>query len=416
MKNCPPGKTMVAVPGSALRQSLPYIVLTFFFFLGQGSYFTGLSPFVLSNFGERSRYIFIAGQIAFPFGYFLSGYLSDRTRRLRLLLQIGLLLQAPCVYLFFSSGQSFLAGLGFGALTRFFTAFNLQLATIAALEARGEQAFGGIRVWGTVAFMLLHFVLFGLESWWPHFAIDAGAAGRLGAFIIALTLASTFSILRRRQSRETYYFRDALRVLTHSRIAAFYLLSFCFYFHYQVVDLYLGQYFKEIGGMRMVFLAWGLIGLVEIPFLPYTARCARRFGIRSLIFLSLGTGALRFALLTLAISGVEPIPIVYTQFLHGIHFAGFYMAGLFWLRGSYPEHLFGTGVGLFMLLSASAGAAAGNTFYGWLLFTDRVAPLLPDVSSPQAQYLPVFGLVCLSHLVLCLLFLFLKAPALRTIR
>ena len=401
---------------SDYKKSLPYILLTFSFFLGLGTYFTSLSPFALTHFEERSRLIFLAGQVCFPLGFFLSGYLSDRTRRIRALLTTGLLLQAPCQYLFFSSEDNFAAGLVLGALTRFFLAFNLQLNTLAILEARGESRFGAIRMWGTVAFMLIHLVLYTIDIWAADL-FDAAAAGRLAAFFLLLTAIPARWIIPERKSRESYHFRDALRILKQPPVALFYGFSFYFYFHFQIVDLYLGQFLKEVGGMRMVYLAWALVGLVEIPFLPYTAWIARRSGIRALIWLALGAGALRFTMLAASIAGYEPVPVVVSQLLHGLHFAGYYTGALYWLRSTYPDHLFGTGVGLFMLIAAAAGAAAGNLFFGWLLFSD--VPVLVTaytgiaLEADQAGYFPIFVLVVVSQIVLTGAFALLRSPPMR---
>ena len=214
-----------------------YALLFFVFFIGQGSYFTALSPYVHTNFGSDSWKVFLAGQITFPLGYFLSGYISDRLHRIRSLLVPALLLHAPLQFLLFNHPDDLNATILLSGVVRFLFAVNIQLISIAALEGAGTERFGNIRSAGTLSFLLLHLVLFLSVSDWSRVLDsaglafrpdDAGAAGRYGSLFHFLTAAAALGTPAAQISSTAYYFCDAARIIRRPAVIRFLLLSFIF--------------------------------------------------------------------------------------------------------------------------------------------------------------------------------------------
>ena len=350
-----------------------YIVIFFIYYVGVGAYFASLSPFILTVYKSDANLVFLASQAAFPFGYFLSGYLSDRFRSLRTLLVPFILFQFFFQYLLFIPYDSLLPAIAVSAATRFCFAFNFQLLTIAALEGGGMKKFGIYRSYGTGGFFFVQLLLFlldgtsvfqGLEA----NAKDAALAGQLGAFFYLLVFLLSFFIQKERVSQEKYNFMRTISITLKPGMLLFYAFSFFYYFSYQIVDFYVGNYFRLTGGMKMVYLGWFLAVILEIPFLPLSARVFHFHRGRFLFLVSTLAGTLRFGLLALHASGQEEIPVLYTQILHGIQFTGYYMGGIHLMRKAYPEHLYGTGYGLFMIFAVSLGGMAGNLFFGKVLY------------------------------------------------
>ena len=392
---------------------MKYFLLFVFYFIGHGTYFSALSPYTHTNFGSRAYLVILAGQLCFPVGYFLSGILSDRTRRLRSILVPALVLHGPVQYLLFSFPDSFALTVALSAVARLLFAANFQMITIAVLEGAGVLRFGSYRVAGTYSFFLIHLILFLIES-----SASAGrtpgtglladprlgsVAGPIGLCAMWATALVATRVQRLRKSEATYYFRDAVAILKRPAVSVFFGFSFLFFFGYQLVDFHLGQWLKDRGGMRDVYLAWCLAVVIEIPFLPLAGRIARRFGIHALFYISLASALLRFGYLAAVTAGWALPSPVYSQLLHGLHFGGFYMGALFSLRAYFPEHLFGTGNGLYTVLCAALGGIAGNTLYGNLLYLGG-----------SADFFPLFFSAMLLQVALIFGFLFLPAPVQRS--
>ena len=395
-----------------------YFLLFFLFFIGHGVYFSSLSPYTHTAFGSDSWLVFLAGQISFPFGYFLSGYISDRFRVLRGFMVVSLLIHAPAQYFLFSFPENLHMTIALSGITRFLFAVNFQLITIAALEGAGQDNFGKKRSLGTVSFFLIHLYLFLAETNLLPLPMledsqSQGSAGRLGLVFHLFTALVALTMPRHRRSHEAYFFKDAMRVLLRGRVALFFLVSFLFFVSYQLVDYYLGQYLNRKGGMSLVYLGWCLAVVFEIPFLPLTARILRRYNLNSLFLLATGAGALRFLWLSLDTLGASPVPIVFSQLLHGIQFTGYYMGGIFFLRRFFPEHLYGTGSGAYTVICAALGGMVGNLVYGRILYSDIAlfpTAWAPALGSEFGPFFPLFFSAFLIQAALFFGFIFMPAP------
>ncbi|MBI3395166.1 MAG: hypothetical protein HY042_04980 [Spirochaetia bacterium] len=152
---------------------MQYFLLLFLFFVGHGAAFSSMSPLILGQFGENSHLIFFAGQLAFPFGYFGAGILSDRLRRVKSLLCISLALHALAQHMLFSA-TAVPEAMVFSGLHRFFVGVNTQLTMIAALEGRGTGGFARVRTGGTAGFFLVHGALFILQGIFENAARSHG--------------------------------------------------------------------------------------------------------------------------------------------------------------------------------------------------------------------------------------------------
>lgn len=401
-----------------------------------GSYLSSLSPYIVATYGETSYRYFLASQLCYPVGYFLAGYLSDRTRHLRIFLTAGITLLAPAQFALFSLADFPTATLVLSGVTRMLLAANLQLMSIAVLEAIGEGPYARMRSAGTIGFAVFQLTLWLLPELLvdtpffiatadsPRMIIDAGMSGRAGGFLFLACVPLSFLVQRSRKSQERYSFADALRFSVRPAHLALLALSFTFYFNFQLIDNYLGRFWElHTGGMQGVFGGWFLAVLLEVPFLYVAAKLAQSRGIRALIIIAAGAGALRFGWLALAIVGQEPAPAIYSQILHGIHFTGYHIGVIYWLRSSSPDHLYGSVYGIYNIVAHSLGGMAGNVVYGAVLFSSLGPSLYEWIVAPigDAQpapvfvgFLPVFALASVLNVAVMAAFLLLRAPAFRS--
>lgn len=370
--------------------------------------------------------------MCYPAGYFLAGYLSDRTRELRIFLIIGVALLVPAQFALFSLAGFPTATLILSGLTRMLLAANLQLMSIAVLEAIGEGPYARMRSAGTIGFAVFQLTLWFLPEFLagaapetaeaPRIIIDAGMSGRSGAFAFLLCIPLAFFVQRNRKSEDHFRFIDALQFSIRPSHLALLGLSFVFYFNFQLVDNYLGRFWElHTGGMQGVYGGWFLAVLLEVPFLYVAAKLARTTGIRTLVVVAAGAGALRFAWVAMTILGIEPVPAIYSQLLHGIHFTGYHIGVIYWLRSSVPDHLYGSVYGLYNIITHSLGGMAGNVVFGALLFSAYGDTMFAWLAGPNTGaasglvgFLPVFLLAAVLNLTVIVGFVFLRAPALRS--
>ncbi len=371
---------------------------------------------MLERFGSDARFVFLAGQMAFPAGYFIAGYLSDRFRTIRGLLVPMVLLHAPCQFFLYWPELDLPAATVLGGITRFFFAANMQLLTIATLEALELRGFSISRSAGTLGFFVVHIILFTLETQFPGLLATevsaSGTGGRAGSMFLVVFAFACLFVQKERRASDQYFFMEAFKVLKHRPVALFFAISFVYFSGYQTVDYYLGGYLDQRYGMAGVYGGWCLATLLELPFLPLCARIHARFGSTPLFLVGTGAGILRFGLFYW--DSLEPVPgLILTQLLHGIHFTGYYMGTIFRLRHFFPDHLYGTGQGLFMVLATASGALIGSYLAGLLLEITATGHD-PSRSGPSGsadlQYGPVFLASLIIHALVFFSFLLMQDP------
>jgi len=352
-----------------------YFFLYFVCYLGLGSYFVVLSPHMIQLFGADAKYIFLSGQLGYPLGYFFVGWISDKTKQIKIYGIIFALLLIPTQYYLFEPNLGFYWAILLSALVRFLFAGYIQIIQIAALEELYYSGFSISRSAGTLGFFFMQIIMFLLEVFYfpvgLPLEIEGARGGQMGTSIHIFTFIMSFITLpKKRKSDSPYFFREAIDLIKKKHTEVFFVLSFFYYFSYQIVDFYLGAYFRNLGGMKFVYLSWIIAVLVEIPFFPLTQKLIHRFGLKMLFLISLGSGFLRFLLLYIHSTMIGGNWILFSQILHGLHFTGYMAGSVYFFHRKFPEHIYGTAYGLFMIFSLSLGSILGNLTYGTLLKYD----------------------------------------------
>lgn len=374
-----------------------YFALFFTYFLGHGAYFSAMSPYIMERFPASADHMILVAQIASPIGTLLAGYVSDKTRLLRLPLVISLLGFGVSQVVFFQP----IPELGVFAATvllRIFLSGSGQLIIISCLEA-GSGRFARARTAGTVGFCFIQLVLFWVETSGVIRHSSPGVFAQYAAVFHVLTALFALGVPLHRRSHEEYHFRAAAHRMIQPRVLAFFALSFIFYGCYQLVDYYLGRFLQLRGGMGQVYLGWGFSVVFEIALMPFTALIFEKFPARFLFLVSLASGLGRFVWLYLAVDNAS-LPPYLSQLLHGLHFTGFYTAAIYLLQRVFPPHLYGTGHALYTVVAASAGGIAGNLLTGALLGPGPGA----------AEFAPVFALAVILHFLLLAAFSLIPLP------
>jgi predicted MFS family arabinose efflux permease len=372
-----------------------YFVILFFFFVGLGANLASLSPYVLSHFDEKAEWIFLCVQICMPIGTFFAGWISDKTKRIRIFAIFGILLLTPTQYFLFYYKDSWITTAMIAGFQRFLLSSNFQWISIGAMEAKGDHKYSKIRSFGTLGFLFVQLFLYTFTIMDLGFQFETPAqTGSFGAYAYLLCLIPAFFLPAKRVSKTEFQFKEAWELVQRKHIRYFFLIAFFYYSAYQITDNYLGRFFQMKLGLESVFFVWLVAVSLEIPFLLLVSKISLRYGINSLFYFSLVAGVIRFGFLAFGFWGISDSFLLFFQFPHAILFAGFYMGTILWLRKESPPHIYGSVYGLYSIFSQSMGGIFGNLICGQLLHANWGTYIQTNwakgIDSSLLNFFPIF--------------------------
>jgi PPP family 3-phenylpropionic acid transporter len=247
---------------------------------------------------------------------------------------------------------------------------------MAALGARAAEAFGRVRVWGTVGFLvfvvsfplLLHRVQAtrGLER-------EPGGPSEPGLeliFYVAAALSAAAALVAWRLPRSgalaVQSRRGDLRLLLHHRPYRG-LLCFAFLghlFHQAPIQLFPLLIRAHGGDIDTVSRMWIPMLLLEIPLVYYVGAVVGRIGVRGLLAMGVLADGLRWLVCSLA----GELSVMFAlQLLHGVVVAGLFVGCALYVEAAVPERLRSTGQGLLAMIGFSCAGVFSNLAGGLLL-------------------------------------------------
>ena len=248
--------------------------------------------------------------------------------------------------------------------------------SLAALRDAGPHAFGFVRAWGTVGFLLL---VVGFP--WalnraqaarqlvaePGGPSEPGLEMMFAATALLVFIAALIAIrlprgggVELRASRGDW--RRLLRIGSVVRLAFF---TFAAYVCLQGPMGFFPVYIRAHGGdMGTVGRMWTLMLLVEIPLVLLSGAGLTRLGPRGLLSVGIFAAALRWIVCGLS----QDLSVIYpVQLLHGVTVVGLLLGAPLYLEAVAPEHLRSTGQALLAMVGIGWGGTASNAAAGWLL-------------------------------------------------
>jgi PPP family 3-phenylpropionic acid transporter len=360
---------------------LPISAVWFFCLGGFGLFFPFYSLYLRENAGlsgiEVGAVLAVlpaVGILAQP----LWGNAADRTgSRARVL--VVLALGASIGYSGIAFGQGFAVLL---LLTAALACFSTPLipttvaVTLALTRDRGPHAFGLVRVWGTLGFLLavasfpavLHVYQqrSGLApapggAAEPGFELMLPLTGALvligGVAALAIPRGGALSL---RAAPGDW--RQLLRHLPYVRLLAF---TFTAYFLLQGPMWFFPVYVRAHDGtLDAISQMWVLMLIPEIPLVALSGAGLRRLGARGLLALGVLAGGVRWT-----VCGLAPGSdwILFAQLLHGVVVMGLVIGAPLYVDAAVPERLRSTGQGVLAMAGVSLGGISSNLATGWLL-------------------------------------------------
>ena len=332
------------------------------YFMGAGIYFPYLGLYLRAirlngaQIGLVASTAPLAGVLLQP----LWGLLSDRYGWRKPLLTRSLLaaaLIAPAVALAHS----------FGALLPLFIALAMALSPVVplsdatTLEAirRHGGSYGAVRIYGSLGYLLASLTI-GLFYRGQHILLLFPLYGLLlfGTCLVSLSAP--------RQEDTVQLARGTgLGTVLRDRVVVLFLaLAVLGYGTYAAYNTFFALYLKGLGaGTGVVGLAAGLASLSELPVMALAGRIMERVSVKPLLLAGLGAATLRW--LAYGLSNDYRVALAFSL-LHGLSFAGFYVAGVTFIDRRVPPHLRSTGQTLFNGATFGLGSVAGSNLFGVL--------------------------------------------------
>lgn len=372
-------------------RALPLTLFWFVYMGGLGIFFPYYSLYLRENVGLTGTQVGLVlamtplvGIVAQPFW----GQVADRTgARSRVLAFLAL--GAAVGYLVLAAVSGFPALILATAALAAFTTAVLPVTvsvSLAALRDVGPHAFGLVRVWGTLGFLLL---VVGFPWVLHQFQAVRGLTPEPGGpsepglevmFIATAALAFMAALVGLALPREGALALRASRgdwrtLIRNGAVVRFLLFVLGAYLLLQGPMWLFPVYVRARGGdMDTIRRMWILMLIVEIPLVISSGAGLKRLGARGLLALGVLAGGLRWT----ACGFIDDLYVIYpVQMLHGVIVAGLLLGGPLYLDAVVPERLRSTAQALLSMVGVGIGGIASNTGAGWLL--EHVGPDAPYI-------------------------------------
>ena len=290
------------------------------------------------------------------------GWLADRTGRTLMIIRLASLL----TWLAFLGIFAVRGFWGMALVMIIFSFFwnaslpQMEVVTINHLGARMRR-YAGIRLWGSVGFILAVIVLGVL--------VERQGSGVVPLMALALQvgiwITSLLVVERPVEARPATEGISILSLARRPEVAAFLLCGFFMQVSHGVYYAFYSIYLTEAGyasGTIGAFWAWGVV--VEVLVFAIMHHLLERFGARRVLLTSLGLAVVRWLLIGTFVG--EPVILVLAQALHAATFGAFHAGAIHLTHHYFTGRLQGRGQALFGSLVYGAGGAVGSLASGFL--------------------------------------------------
>jgi PPP family 3-phenylpropionic acid transporter len=238
--------------------------------------------------------------------------------------------------------------------------------TFAALREAGPHAFGLVRVWGTIGYLIAVAAfpavlarVGGAQGQNLQLMFPATAACVIAAALVAFALPRGGAVgvrARRGEWRALLHEGAVLRLLLFTFVAYVFLQG-----PMSMFPIFVRAHGGDVGTVGRM---WVVMLLLEIPLVALSGAGLRRLGARGLLVLGVLAGGVRWTACAL----IDDVMILYAvQLLHGIVVVGLLLGGPMYLDLVVPDTLRSTAQALVAMAGPGLGSIISNTSAGWLI-------------------------------------------------
>lgn len=237
------------------------------------------------------------------------------------------------------------------------------------------KAFPPIRVWGTVGFIIAMWVV-DLAGWSlsPNMLyLSAAASALLGIFSFTLPKCPPVQTSKEFSWYSTFGL-DSFVLFRNRRIAIFFIFSMFLGAALQITNIFGEAYlhsfndlFPDSFAVTHPGLLMSISQISETAFILTIPFFVQRFGIKTVMLMSMFAWALRFTSFALGDPG-DGLPfLVFSMIIYGMAFDFFNISGSLFIRMESEKSMISRAQGLFTMLTNGLGSFLGALISGWVV-------------------------------------------------
>lgn len=345
-------------------QSVYRLMAYLFFAYSSITIVTSYLPVYFSAVGLTAGEIGVLMAVG-PFAMILAqptwGFLSDKYKSIKRMLQIALIGMIVAVFAFM--GAASFAGYFIMMFVLFLflsptTALGDSLAQKTAINRR--LSFGKIRMWGSLGF--------GFTSLAVGYILAAIGVTYIMVPLLVVTVISlwlSFGLEDFSDTTKPVTLLSALKLAIDPKIFFFLVCIVFITVTHRTNDIFLSIYIVELGGPESyIGWAWFIGVATEAAVLATSTLWFRKFSpIGFVIFAAVFYGVRWWLVSMVAV----PWLLLPLQTLHGMTFGVFYVAAFAFVSHLIPKHLQATGHVLFISTTFGLSGIFGSLFGGWMI-------------------------------------------------
>ena len=278
--------------------------------------------------------------------------------------------------------------------------------SFAVLKKEGIDVikmFPPIRVWGTVGFIVAMWVIdFGHWTLSPlQLYVSASSALVLGLYAFTMPACPPVRETKNRTLLSTLGL-DAFVLFKRKRMAIFFFFAILLGAALQITNTFGGTFLEDFKvsyadsfGVRHPNLLLSISQISETLFILTIPFFFRKFGIKTVMIISIFAWVLRFGLFGVGNPGDGLILLVMSMIIYGMAFDFFNISGSLFVEKEADRSIMASAQGLFMLMTNGIGAFLGGAFSGWVVdhFTVNGVRDWQSIWFSFAGYALILGLV-----------------------
>jgi NHS family xanthosine MFS transporter len=252
------------------------------------------------------------------------------------------------------------------------------------LKSRGfdpQKDFPPIRVWGTIGFIaamwstdIMHWTLTSMQ-------LIFAAVSALITGLYCFTLPPCKPGNTQSGSLASAFGLDALQLFKNPRMAVFFLFSMFLGAALQITNQWgvpfidhfkFDPVYADTIGVKYPNILVSISQISETVFIVTIPFFLKRFGIKTVMLMSMLAWFLRFGLFGIGNPGSGLVFLVLSMIVYGMAFDFFNISGSLFIEKETPSSIRGSAQGLFMMMTNGIGAMIGSFGSGWLVqhYTD----------------------------------------------
>jgi NHS family xanthosine MFS transporter len=265
------------------------------------------------------------------------------------------------------------------------------------------KVFPPIRVWGTVGFVCAMWVIdFGKWTISPvQLYVSAVAGFLLGVYAFTLP-ACTPARTEKKKNIISMLGLDAFVLFKNSRMAVFFLFAMFLGAALQITNTFGEAFIHDFSSaypdsfaVQHPSILMSVSQISETLFILTIPFFLNRFGIRSVMLMSIFAWMLRFAFFAFGNPGDGFMLLVFSMIIYGMAFDFFNISGSLFVKSEADNSIIASAQGLFMLMTNGVGAFLGGMISGWVVdyFTSAEGRDWQSIWLSFAGYALVLGVI-----------------------